>query len=156
MAQQSIPAHILSQRGKPIVLIDGTQVTLVYTFSSLMRIEEDFGSVAAALQAIRAGERGSVFTSIAQICAAGLEHESMPPHGARLSDVDVLSGYLDPQRVEQYSDALGDALAAAFPETKAEAEAGGDDADPQPDSRGESGTTSPPSPSVEAMPSSGE
>jgi hypothetical protein len=151
MARPIIPAHVIAQRGKPITLIDGSVETVVFTFSSLMRIEEDFGSVQGALAAVSQGARGEAFSSVAKILAAGLEH--VRREDGELSDVEYLRCLLDPMSFTRYSDAVGAAIDAAFPDD--DAEAGEGDADPQKDSRGESGTTSQQSPSVEAMPSSG-
>ena len=152
MARPQIPASVIAQRGKTITLIDDSTAVVVFTFSSLMRIEEDFGSVQGALAAVSQGSRGQSFSAVAQIVAAGLEHESRDE--AQLSDVEYLRGMLDPMRFDEYSDAVGAAIDAAFPPS--DDEAGEDDADPQRDSRGESGTTSPLSPSDEASASSGE
>lgn len=151
MARPSIPAHVIAQRGKKITLIDETDVSIVFTFSSIMRIEEDFGSVAGALAAVSQGEKGAAFTALAQIIAAGLEHATVGD-GAHLSDVENLRAVLDPMRFEDYSDALGGAMEAAFPQDD---KAGEGDADPQTDSPGESGTTSPSSLSDEVSASSG-
>lgn len=152
MSRLNIPASVLAQRGKPVKLIDDTTRTVIFTFSSLMRIEEDFGSVVGALVAIKQGTAGQAFTSIAQIMSAGLEHEQLED-GSRLSDPEVLRGQLDPSLFDDYSEALGEAIEAAFPAAK-EGE-GQDDADPQPGSRGESGTTSPSSRSDDLTPNSG-
>lgn len=144
MSRPEIPASVIAQRGKKITLIDEREVAVVYTFSSLMRIEEDFGSVAGSLGEISKGESGAAFTSLVRIMAAGLEHERTED-GRQLDDTDVLRMLLDPMRFSDYSDALGEALAAAFPKAaEGEQAAGGEgDADPTKDSPGEFGTTSP-------------
>lgn len=144
MSRPQIPASVIAQRGKRITLIDDREVAVVYTFSSLMRIEDDFGSVAGSLAEISKGESGQAFTSLVRIMAAGLEHERTED-GQQLDDTDVLRMLLDPMRFSDYSDALGEALAAAFPSAKADEQSGGEgDADPTTDSPGESGTTSQP------------
>lgn len=154
MARPSIPAHVLAQRGKRITLIDGTEVAVCYTFSSLMRLEEDFGSIENALQEINKGERGAAFTGLGNIMAAGLEHASWGEDALPLDDLRNLRTLLDPMQFEAYSTQLGEALAAAFP-SNLQDEGGEGDADPQTDSRGESGITSPPSPSDAVSTSSG-
>jgi hypothetical protein len=153
MARPTIPAAVIQQRGKTIDLLDGSKAVVVFTFSSLMRVEEDFGSVQDALAAVTQGARGSAFTAVAQILAAGLEHENRDD--GRLSDVEYLRALLDPVHFESYSDAVGAAIDAAFPSSD-DTEAGESDADPQMDSRGESGTTSPSSSSEGERTSSGE
>lgn len=155
MASPNIPASVLAARGKPITLIDGRVVHVVFTFSSVMRLEDDFGSIAAALTAVEQVESGKAFGSIADILAAGLEHESTED-GARLSNVDVLRYLLDSTELHHYSEQLGAAFEAAFPTP--EQKGGGDDADPTKgadSSLGQSGTTSPLDSSDEATSSSG-
>lgn len=156
MSRPQIPASVIAKRGKPIRLIDDSEVAVVFTFSSIMRIEEDFGSVADALSQVSAGPTGAAFTALAQIVASGLEHEQLDD-GTKLSDVENLRVMLDPFAFEDYSDAMGAAMEAAFPQSAEgdDAGAGGDDTDPQSDSPGESGTTSRPSPSDEATETSG-
>lgn len=152
MSIPTIPPSVIAQRGKKITLIDGTIVTCVYTFSSLMRIEEDFGSVNGALAVVGQGSNGTAFTSVAQILAAGLEHEQTSD-GQKLDDLDTLRSLLDPMKFNTYSDAVGAAIEAAFPDA-GESDGEGD-TDPSKDSPGESGTTSRPSSSGEATSSSG-
>lgn len=154
MASPNIPASVLAARGKPIKLIDDRVVHVVFTFSSVMRLEDDFGSIAAALSAVEQVESGKAFGSIADILAAGLEHESTDD-GARLSNVDVLRYLLDSTELHNYSEQLGAAFEAAFPTPE---KSGGDDADPTKgadSSLGQSGTTSPLDSSDEATQSSG-
>lgn len=154
MPRPNVPAAIIAQRGKKITLIDDREVTVVYTFSSLMRIEEDFGSVAGALESIAGGEKAKAFTALSQIMAAGLEHERTDD-GQGLDDTNVLRMLLDPMRFTDYSDALGEALTAAFPQADTDEQGGDDAADPTKDSPGGSGITSQPSPSDGVNTSSG-
>lgn len=153
MPRTSIPASVIAQRGRKITLIDGSEALAVCTFSSLMRIEDDFGSVQDALITVRQGAFGKAFNAVAQILAASLEHVERAD-GGNLGDVEQLRSLLDPMSFKDYSDAVGDAIDAAFPDV-ADDEAGEGDADPQMDSRGESGTTSPSSSSVDERTSSG-
>lgn len=150
----TIPAAIIAARGKQITLIDGSQPHVVFTFSAVMRLEEEFGSIAGALEAVQQVEAGKAFGSIANILAAGLEHEKTAD-GHSLGDVDVLRYLLDSQQLQVYSEQLGAAFEAAFPK----AEKGGDDsADPtqgETDSLGLSGSTSEPSSSDAPLVSSG-
>lgn len=137
----NVPADVIAQRGIPIKLIDGSEARAVVTFSTIMTIEEEFGSIADALAAINGGAMGKVFGGVASVLAACLEHEP-PREQGRLDDVDVLRNLLDPMQFSTYVDAAGNAISAAFPAGD-DAEAGEGDADPQQDSPGESGTTSP-------------
>lgn len=154
MTRPTVPAHVIAQRGKTITLIDGSSAVVVFTFSSLMRIEDDFGSIAGALAAINENIYGKAFTSVANILASGLEHVERPDE-VDLSDVETLRALLDPMKFADYSDAAGEAIKLAFPEVDDDAEAGEGDPDPQQDSLGESGTTSRPSSSDEVSVSSG-
>jgi len=153
MPRPHIPAAVIAQRGRPITLIDGTEVTVVYTFSSLMRIEDDFGTLARAFAELESGEYGALMNTVSKLLAAGLEHVEPAGDRGALSDVDVLRGWLDPKHVNDYTDQVTAAIAQSFPDASAEAE--GDAVDPTQDSPGESGTTSPPSPSDAQTPSSG-
>lgn len=153
MPHPKIPAAVIAQRGRDVTLVDESTVTLVYTFSSLMTIEDDFGTLATAFARLDLGERGNMMSTCAQLMAAGLQHEPATDDRGPLSDVDTLAGLLDTKRIHEYAEKVGDALAAAFPDA---ADEGGDsEADPTKDSRGESGTTSQPSPSDAPTPSSG-
>lgn len=156
MPRPTIPASVIAQRGVKIKLIDDSEPLVVYTFSSLMRIEEDFGSVQGALVAVRQSTNGKAFTSLCTILAAGLEHEPPTAEGVKLDDDEQLRYMLDPMHFSDYSDAMGEALDRAFPEADDDETAGEGDADPTKDSPGESGTTSQPSPSDEVSSSSGE
>lgn len=140
MSRSQIPASIIAQRGKTITLMDGSTATVVYTFSSLMVVEDDFGSIVGALAEINGGMTGRTFNAVARLAAAGLEHETTAD-GAALSDVDMIRGLLDPMRFDEYAKAIGEAIDTAFP---AATEGSGEgDADPQMDSPGASGGTSP-------------
>jgi hypothetical protein len=141
MTRPTIPASVIAQRGRPVSFIDGTKATLVCTFSSLMRIEEDFGSIATALAETQRGMTGPAFTSVASIMAACLQHEPARD-GQSLADPETLRLLLDPMLFDDYSEAAGEAISAAFP-AEADDKAGEGDPDPQPGSLGESGGTSP-------------
>lgn len=148
----SIPAHVIAARGRRITLLDGTTPALVYGFSSIMRLEEDFGSIDQALEAVSgSGGKMPSLVAICKVMCAGLEHESTD-HGL-LSDVATLRHLLDSTQIEFYSDMIGEAFELAFPKSKETDDA----ADPQSaeSSPGPSGTTSAPSSSDAAMVSSG-
>jgi hypothetical protein len=108
----NIPAHIIAARGQKITLLDGSTPTLVYGFSSIMRLEEEFGSVSAALEAVTGpdGESPSLI-AVAKVMCAGLEHESTD--NGLLSDLDTLRHLLDSTEIEAYSEAIGAAFSAA-------------------------------------------
>lgn len=148
-----IPAEVIAARGRKIRLLDDTVVTIVFTFSSLMTLEEDHGSIAAAMAEVQKGDKGAAFGSLTSIMAAGLEHETHPEYGL-LSRVETLRHLLDSQEFANYSDAMGEALAQAFP-SEVEVEGGEGDDDPQKGSLGAAGTTSPRSSSDAQTPSSG-
>jgi hypothetical protein len=149
----NIPAHIIAARGQKITLLDGSTPTLVYGFSSIMRLEEEFGSVSAALEAVTGadGESPSL-TAVAKVMCAGLEHETT--ESGLLSDLNTLRYLLDSTEIEGYSEAIGAAFSAAFPQST-DADGEENEADPTAASRGLSGSTSAPSSSDALTPSSG-
>lgn len=116
----NIPAHVIAARGRKINLLDGSTPTLVFGFSSIMRLEEDFGTLDQAFGVLQGAPS---ITSIAKIMCAGLEHESTD-HGL-LSDLDVLRHLLDSTEIEAYSTAIGEAFELSFPTAASD-----DDADP--------------------------
>jgi hypothetical protein len=156
MSRPRVSPAILADRGVPVTLVDGNTYTLLYNFRSLMHLEQKFGSVQAAI-AIVSNTQGAAFTSLAGILAAGLLHEVTPPEddGRPLGEVEVLADFLDPKRIGEYADLMGQAFKLSFPEAPA---ADGDAADPTvptTDSPGPSGTTPPVSASAFPSPSSG-
>lgn len=154
MARQTIPAHVLASRGREIKFIDGTTAQLVFTFSSIMTLEESFGSIGAAVNEMKKLGDGAAFGSIVKILAAGLEHE-VNADGVPLSTVSLLRHMLDPTQIETYAEQMGSAFEAAFP--AADPDEKSDDADPTKptDSRGPIGTTSAQSSSDAATQNSG-
>jgi hypothetical protein len=158
MPKSSIPAAVLHQRGVPITLIDGSTAVVVFTFSSLARIEAQYGSVGAALHEAQGSTTdAAVFSGLTQVLACGLEHETRGEGGAAvdLGDAEQLVHLLDSALVREYSKAIDDGFDKSFPKPE------GDDAgDPQgpgePASHGTSGSTSAQSPSDEGTTSSGE
>lgn len=155
MARPVVPASILAERGVPVELLDGSIVSLCYTFGSLMELEERFGSLTLAMEKM-ADEKGQQFTSLVGIMAPGLRHHSASPEydGAPLSNPDVLAQLLDSTKLKTYADAIGEAFGKAFPKAPAAADEEDDAQDPTL-SPGESGTTPPPSHSDVLMGSSG-
>jgi hypothetical protein len=156
-----IPAHVIAARGVKITLLDGSTPSLVYGFSSIMRLEEDFGSIEAALNSVSSEGGAAALTAIAKVLCAGLEHESaniVDGQGATvasgpLSEIGVLRYLLDSTQIEEYSDAIGQAFENGFPSRTKEG-----DEDPTKgaeSSPGQTGTTSAPSSSDAQTPSSG-
>lgn len=147
MARPTIPPAILAQRGVPLTLIDGTTVHLCYNFRSLMRIEEEFGSLQRALNALDFGENpdAKAFSAMASLAAAGLQHEVAGPDGTPMDTADRVSDYLDTQHVQELGEAIGKAITAAFP-AKVEGAQEGEEEDPTPPSPGSTGSTSASSP----------
>jgi hypothetical protein len=152
MARPQIPASILANRGVPIKLMTGREVVVCYTFKSLMLLEEQFGSIQAALEII-ANPTNAQFAGIAKILACGLVHEvATEADGQGLGNVDVLADLLDSAELKVYADAMGEAFSKSFPTPDPEVQA---DADPTLLSLGESGTSSPGSHMASPMASSG-
>lgn len=133
------PAHIIAARGRKVDLIDGTSVVLVYSFSSIMRMEDKFGSLEGALGQLNS-PTGLRLTAVVDLMAAGLLHEGHPTNGL-LSDPEALAPLLDSMLIAEYSEAIGEAFEASFP--KVDESEGGKHADPTATegSRGSSGTT---------------
>jgi hypothetical protein len=153
MSRANVPAAVLAARGVPITLLDETQPRLLYTFSSIMRLEEQHGSLAAAMNVVVDGEKGAAFSGMLGIIAAGLEHEATAD-GARLSDVETLRYLLDPKLMEDYGNAIKDAFELSFPfDPDSGAEA--DPTQGAESSPGTTGTTSAPSLSDAQLTSSG-
>lgn len=144
MARPTIPPSILAQRGLPIVLIDGTQLTLCYNFRSLLAIEEQFGSLQRALDSLDVVENkdAKAFGAINGLLAAGLAHELVGEDGSMVT-ADNLPDWIDPSQIAEYGKAIGTAITLAFPKADQAGEEPGDDVDPTIPSPGSPGTTSP-------------
>lgn len=136
--------------GEPLTLTNGREVRIKYGMRGLLRLEEEFGGLGNIGEVVR-GQGGRVLASTMTLLACGLlgEHDGS---GAPLT-ADRLADLLDPTRFHDYGNAAGRALSAAFPQAPQDGAA--QQADPQTDSRGPSGTTSLSSSSVAATPSSG-
>lgn len=106
------PPQVVAARGRKIELIDGTTATLLYSFASIMRIEEEHDSIATALTSV--GENMK-FGTLVQLMTAGLLHETH--ESGLLSDPEVLAPLLDTLLMQDYSDAIGEAFEASFPKT---------------------------------------
>jgi hypothetical protein len=143
---------VISARGRTITLLDGSSVTLVYGFMSIMQLEDEFGSLEAAMKSL--SEEVKLGT-IAKIMAAGLLHETHPTAGV-LGEIAGLAPLLDTLEIETYSEAIGEAFEAAFPQP-VDGQHKGDEPDPTVpvSSPGSSGGTPPQSSSDAAMQSSG-
>lgn len=138
-------AKRLLGEGVPLVLADGEKRQVRFTFRSLAMLEEEFGSVGAALASIGGDATKPQYGPIARVLAAALADDG-------LSKDDVL-GLLVPSDAAQYVVAISEAFDQAFPDTTGSA------ANPPKgettSSPGTTGTTSPPSPSAEGQASSG-
>jgi hypothetical protein len=148
MARPTIPPAILTQRGVPITLVDGTSLSLCYTFRSLLAIEDQFGNLQRALDALDvvANKDAKAFGAINGLMAAGLAHEVVGPD-QNMVTADNLPDYIDPAKIAEYGEAIGKAITAAFPkpdpaEDGHVGEETDADADPQVASPGLPGTTS--------------
>lgn len=156
MARPTIPPAVLAQRGVPITLIDGTEVRICYTFRSLIMIEDEFGSLQRALNALDYGDNpdAKAFASICTLVAAGLQHEVAGPDGTQLGHRDVVADYLDTQQVQEIGEAIGKAITNAFPAKTEAAEEDADQPDPTLPSPGSTGSTSAASSGSGATPTS--
>jgi hypothetical protein len=150
----SYPASVIAARGRKITLLDDTEVTLVYGFASLMRVESDFGSFTEALRSLGGGDRPISTNGLAKLVAAGLLHEGHPTEGA-LGDPEHVAGLLDTMRIASYVAAISDALVEAFPQASKGEHVDEDPTEGDESSPGLSGTTSEPSSSVDESVSSG-
>lgn len=127
--------------GVALVLTDGREVTLRYGMRSLKMLEDTFGTIADAQNALAAG--GKAIGPLMELLAAGLVHEAIT--------ADAMLDLVEPAKMVSYTDALVAAFELAFPAAgKAGAPAGA-----QNGSTGACSTTSPPSPSGAATTSSG-
>lgn len=168
MARPRISPAVLADKGVPLTLADGLEVTLCFSFKALMLLEERYGSLeqAAALMGgasptgetatvadssgvissgpVQPATGGAPFRTVAGILACGLAHEVTPADddGRPLDDLNVLADYLETDKITVYSDAISDAFSKAFPASDP-TEAGSTDTPPAEttteDSRGESG-----------------
>lgn len=139
MHKLEYPAHIIAARGRKVDLIDGTSVVLVYSFSSIMQMEEKFGSLEGALGQLDSA-KGLRLTAVVDLMAAGLMHEGHPTAGL-LSDPASLAPLLDSMKIQEYSEAIGEAFEASFPKPDDESEGRHADPTTTEGSRGQSGTT---------------
>ena len=155
MSRPRIPAHVLADRGVEIELLDGKSVTICYGFRSLMQLEDQYGSVNAAIELVQQGVDGKAFTSLAGILAAGLMHETTET--GVLGDANVLADYLDPTKLEDYAEAMSEAFTRSFPSSDDDDESESDESDPTvtTSSPGASGTSSHESASASVTTNSG-
>jgi len=146
MARPTIPPTILSQRGVPITLVDGTTRQLCYTFRSLLAIEEQFGNLQAALNMLDVAENkdAKAFGAINGLMAAGLAHEVVGDDNNMVT-AENLPDWIDPAQIGEYGKAIGEAITLAFPKA-VEDEGADEEADPPKASPGSPGTTPPSSP----------
>ncbi|MDT0473011.1 hypothetical protein RM863_12840 [Streptomyces sp. DSM 41014] len=118
--------------GGHVVLTDGTEVPLRYSFRALALLEARFGSVGAVQTAIDSTGAGAAFGPLAQIIGAGLVgpggfdphiREHVDAKGKRtVSDIvyrrrtdgSDLMDLLDPGRIGDYTDAFTSALSRAL------------------------------------------
>lgn len=144
----------LAAAGVPLTLANGRTVNLRYGFRGLVALEDEFGGIAAVETAISGDMTGPALRPLAKALACGLggEHDGQgqPLTAERLVNDELLT----PLAIKDYAEAFRAALQQAFPPA---ADAPATDAttpaaDP---SRGQTGTTSAPSPSDGPTPSSG-
>lgn len=126
--------------GVPIELIDGRKVSLRFTMRSLKMLEDAFGNLDAADQALASDK---VVNGLTTWLAAGLVHEGITQDEL----LDVLR--TDRPALSEYGAAIRSAAAQAMGESS------GPKAKGRSRSTGRGGTTPPPLSSVEPMTSSG-
>ena len=120
--------------GAKVELTDGRIVAVRFDIAALMRIEDEFGSLAAAFRAEK-----HVSTVVRQL-AIGLAHEGFT--------VDTLIPLLDSRRMHDYQEALGVAWQEALPDPdpketgEATTESTGDGSGGSPQSSGDGPTAS--------------
>ncbi|MCM2427387.1 hypothetical protein [Streptomyces sp. RKAG337] len=153
--------------GKPIILTDGTEVQLRYSFRALALLEARFGSVAAVQASIDSTGEGAAFGPLLQMIGAGCVgpggfephlREHVAADGTRTvshivyrrrTDLADLADLLHPGRLGEYASAFGAALSAAL-ESPGNGAAGPITIEEVriPDSPGTTSTTSPSVPST--------
>lgn len=154
MPRPTIPAPVLKQRGTQITLIDGNELTLLITFSSLVTLESQYGSIADVLTEANGGAASAMNSALLACLAAGLEHAALPDDNDA-GDPELLRGWLDSLLIEDYSNAVGECFEKSFPLLVKGADDGSDPTQQAPGSLGSSGDTSVSSSSDAARESSG-
>lgn len=169
MARPRIAPSVLADKGVPLTLAGGLEVTLCFSFKALMLLEERYGSIEAAAALMsgapaaattipavadssgvvaKTGQAAKPFATVAGILACGLAHEVTPADddGRPLDNPDVLGDYLETDKIEVYSEAIAEAFAKAFPAADPSTPAGEQPEAPtgttEEGSRGPSGTGS--------------
>ena len=166
-------ADVLAARGRPIRLLDGTEVRLRYSMASLRELERRFGSLKgisteinaakAAMESDELGASGPLFSILSDALRAGLLHvkrddvdDDDRPIRYRLgADRDRADELLDPAQLQPYMEAFAGALQEAFGELAGEAGRTALEAAQGLSSPGASGTTSAPSSADGPIASSG-
>lgn len=87
--------------GVEITLINGSTSTIRYNFSAMIEIENKHGSINGLLEQLNAGDRGSLFSTLAHALWAGT---------ARKMPLEAFIDLLDPARLGQYTEAFSSAL----------------------------------------------
>jgi hypothetical protein len=98
--------------GTPLALTDGREVSLKYGMRSLKILEDQFGDLRTAQNSLAGG--GKTIGPLMDLLSAGLLHEGIT--------ADELLDLVDPQRLEEYSQALVKAFEVAFPDAVGKAE----------------------------------
>lgn len=141
----------LRAAGIPIVLLDGEAHVVRFDMAALVALEEQFGSLGAVQDLLtNLDEHKAVFGPMLDLLAAGLANEGMTRQ--RLLSEELV----DAADLDAVATAVGKAFAQAFPDAAKKVASGeAEAATPTPPAPGTTGTTSGPSPSDDATPSSG-
>lgn len=133
--------------GVPLTLATGDVVQIVFDFDACCELEELCGSLDVFTARLAAGTRTKMLQAIAMGVAAGARHtgETWTVERARL--------LLDTKRLAEYREQLDEAMVRAFPPPTEKVEGKG--SAQENGSPGPTTTTSPPSDTDEAQPSSG-
>lgn len=104
MATTSDADRLLAE-GVPLTLTDGREVYLRYGMRALKMLEDKFGSLEVAQNALGGG--GKMIGPLMDLLSAGLAHEGI--------SADELLDLVDPYSLEKYTELLIAAFDQAFP-----------------------------------------
>lgn len=104
MNQDNLSSQIAGS-GRKITLTNGNEITIKYGMSALVEIEKKHGSVNALVKILENPETSSVFSTLGHALWAGTSRK-MP--------FEAFLDLLDPKRLQEYSEAFGEAFQEAM------------------------------------------
>lgn len=104
MNQDSLSSQI-NGTGRKITLTNGNEITIKYGMSSLVEIEKKHGSINALVKILENTETSAVFSTLAHALWAG---------SSRKVPFEAFLDLLDPKRLQEYSEAFGEAFQEAM------------------------------------------